>query len=263
MSETSERLAKLLEAGASAFDEPEVRHIRRLVERAETEALEAVSARLLARASARLARLEAEMDTAREGARAVLSQVEKLDSDSAYEVSELFRAGRYREASRLGLSRIRSHDPEAPARLFARIAKIESRAAAHGIRLPAELRSQVQALRNASPLGTAGLRRGRIVTTELSIALFDGILSRSRSSFGIRRIGRRDHLPEQVGPYNPRVVATRTLDKLARLSPEYLRIWFDLLADLSALERLSAKPAPPAKKGTAKAPRTPRGAKDS
>lgn len=248
MNDARERFSKLLEAGASAFDEPSVRYVATLLERAEASEAEAVSARLLARVVERLDRMEAEMAEARAKARAVLSDLEPVDADSAFEVSELVASGRFREASRLGRARLRSYDPEAPGRLLSRISALEARALAHGIRLPAELRGRVERLRGAGPLGTAAIRSGTWLAEELSVALLREVLSRSRGWLGIRRIARREHLPEQIGPYNPRAVATRALDKMARLSPEYLRVWFDTLSDLAALSKLSPPPPPATKK---------------
>lgn len=242
MNEQGERLERLLDAGAAAFDGPTVRYVSTLLARAEAEGATGVAVRLLERVTARLDALEREMEAAREEARRIFADLAAIDEEGAREMETLVTSGDWREARRLGRSRLRGYDPEAPARLFARIARIEEEARLHDIRFSAELRSRTEALRGAQPLGTSALREGRVLAFELSTALIEQILSRSRGSLVITRIARLGHLPEQIGPYNPQAVATRVLSTVARLSPPYLRVWFDVLGELAALERLLPAP---------------------
>jgi len=240
MNDERTRLAKLIEAGASAFDEPTVRYVEALLARAEGP----VEERLVARVRARLDRLEAAMAAAREEAAKLVTELEGLDGESAAQVRGLVSSGDFREASRLGRRLRNSHDPEASARLLSRIETIEKRAERRGVRFSAELRERCAALRAAAPLGSSGIRAGRQLATELSFALLDGILHRSRgTSIGLRLARPMEEL-EQVGPYNPRAVARRALEKMGALSPSYLQAWLSLLDDASALDRLLPQPQP-------------------
>lgn len=244
MRSAREKLESLLERGASAFDGPSLRYVSQLLARAEG-APEGVARRLLIRVQERLDGLEEEMASAKEEALEVLAELEAIDEDSARELRDLVEKGDFREALRLGRARLRAFDPEAPAKLLSRLARLEAQARDEGVRFPAELRHRIHALRAMpTPLGTLALKSGRLLANELSASILDAILSRSRGSLAMSRMGRRESLPEQVGPYNPRAVALRTLDRLGRLSPSYLGFWLDLLGDLDALSRFAPTPTP-------------------
>lgn len=241
-----ERIARLEAAGASAFDGPTLRYVETLLARAEADLPEGAAERLIARAKARLDRLEDALNEARKEAASHVAALEAVDPESAREAHEIMVRGDHREASRLARSRLVRHDPEAPTRLLDRLSSLEDRARAFELRFPADLRNRLDALRAAPlPLGAVGLRAGFSLANKLSMALLDAVLSRSRSSLLVLRMARGRHLPEQVGPYNPRAVATRALDRVGKLAPDYLRVWLDVLGDLAALERLVPPKASP------------------
>lgn len=243
MNEQRTRLANLLEAGARAFDEPTVRYVEALLARAD-----GIEERVLARVRARLDRLEEQMQAAREEAMPLLEELARIDGESAEEMRSLIASGNLREALRFGKRCLSGHDPEASARILARIEAIERRAERRGIRFSPELRERVSALRAAAPLGRSGIRAGRLLVMELSFALLDGILHRSRgASVGLRLARSADEL-EQVGPYHPRAVARRALEKLGAMAPSYLEALLAFLDDATALDRLLPQPEPPPKK---------------
>lgn len=184
------------------------------------------------------------MEAVREEAARLVEELRSVDGESAEQVQSLAVSGDLREALRLGRHRLKSHDPEASARLLARIEAIEKRAERRGIRFSPELRERCAALREAAPLGASGVRAGRLLAMELSFALLDGILHRSRGASVGLRLARPVQELEQVGPYNPRAVARRALEKMGALSPTYLQAWLALLDDASALERLLPQPQP-------------------
>lgn len=246
MREARARLYGLIEEGAQAFDEPNLRYIEALLSRIEGDS--ALGERLLPRIAARFEAVEASMRKAREEAESVHAEIAGVCRESADEVRRLIDAGHFREAKRLGKSRLRSFDPEAEARLFQRIATILEQFEAHNLQPPSDLRQRLDALHLSRPLGPSAFREGRILAFELSTFVLETILTRSRGSALLTRIRSRTHLPEQIGPYNPQAVATHTLDLISRLSPEYLGVWLRILDELQALERLLPKPAAAPKK---------------
>lgn len=249
MTELRERLQALVEEGARGFDRATVRYLSTLLDRAEAEASVTVRERLRSRIESRMQALAREMERAKEGAVAVVRELEALDPEGAIEVRALVEGGDFREAERLGRKKIRDFDPEASARLLSRLGRIQAQARAHDVRLPADLREGARSLlRHAKPLGSEALRRGRLLAYELSAALLDAVLLRSRGSLDFQRILRRHNLPEQIGPYNPHAIASRTLERMGRLSPSYLHTWFEVLEEMAALERLMPPPAPTGKK---------------
>lgn len=242
MNEERSRLARLLEAGARAFDEPTVRYVEALLARAD-----GIEERVLSRVRARLDRLEEEMQAARKEAERLLEDLERIDGESAEEMRGFVASGDFREALRFGRSCLKSHDPEASARILARIEAIERRAEQRGVRFSPELRERVASLKAAAPLGRSGIRAGRWLVMELSFALLDGILQRSRGATVGLRLTRSTEELEQLGPYHPRAVATRALDKLGALAPSYLQALLAFLDDAAALDRLLPQPQPASK----------------
>jgi len=184
------------------------------------------------------------MKAAQEEAARLVEELRAVDGESAEQVRSLAASGDLREALRLGRHRLKNHDPEASARLLSRIEAIEKRAVRRGIRFAPELRERCAALREAAPLGVSGMRAGRLLVVELSFALLDAILHRSRGASVGLRLARPVQELEQEGPYNPRAVARRALEKMGALSPTYLETWLALLDDTSALDRLLPQPQP-------------------
>lgn len=249
MTSLRERLLALSLAGARGFDGASVRYLEVLLDRAEGEASDTVRARLFERVERRMVTLAAEMEGEKRSAERVVDELEPLDAEGAREIRAIVEAGDFREASRLGRKKVRDFDPEASARLASRLTRIDAEAQAHGVRLPPDLRDTARLLvRRREPLGSEALRRGRLLARELSAALLDAVLLRSRGALDFQRIVRRHNLPAQIGPYNPSAIASRALERMGRLSPAYLHAWFEVLSELEALERLMPPPTPPPKK---------------
>jgi hypothetical protein len=90
-------------------------------------------------------------------------------------------------------------------------------------------------------------RQAQALSNALSTALFHESLVSARATLAVARAA--DNVPEDAGPYNAQVLASRALCAAERLSAHYLRA---LVASLQDLGALSAALEPPPEKSTRK-----------
>lgn len=219
------RLCELEQAGAGALDPEGARFARRLLD-----------AGLLDRAAWGLDRLALALETARREAEIALAAL----PGTTPQIDAALGAGRLREAARLArvAAAGRTAEAHAPALSWGR--RVAERARAQTPRAGGAV---AQAL---TRLGVAlEGSRGRDAAREasaLSEALLDDALASGRAAVTLARA--RAEVSGDSGPYNPRGVAARALDELARVAPGYARALALDLEELAVLAQLPVATKP-------------------
>jgi hypothetical protein len=233
---------QLIEAGAELADAPLVRMTRRMLDRAEASNAPGVASILLrkartliARVAAALTRESAEFADAREA----LERLEPGASDRVRPSCSVRDSARAMRAEAIAL------DPGATDRAVERAASLASRLIEGG-RIDAAAVAPTLARLGNPALGTLTRRREAMaLIVELGDRTMTATSERARTVMAGTRLKRLRAKALPMGPYNPRGLAEKTLERLQAASPELLRAWWDLLEGVRVLEASAApKPAP-------------------
>ncbi|AUX48345.1 hypothetical protein SOCE26_098790 [Sorangium cellulosum] len=244
------RLAALRRAGADRFDPPGYRFVEALLERAR--ALDGgARARLDARASARLAALEAAFHRARADAMAELRALADAGVPDDGALAAALDRGELAAVVRAARRRLRERAAERQPTSVPWLARLRGEAAARDMRLPEPLARDLAELPCEGDVVERRVKRqAQALTSALSTALFHESLVSARATLAVARAA--DNIPEDAGPYNAQVLASRALCAAERLSGHYLRALVAGLQDLGALAAaLEPEPERPARKKAA------------
>lgn len=241
------RLAALRAAGAHRFDPASYRFVEALLERAR--ALDGgARARLDARASARLTALEAAFHGARAVAEAELRALADAGVPDGGELAAALSLGELPAVVRAARRRLRALAAGRQTTAVPSLARLRGEASARDMRLPEPLARELAALPcDGDVVERRVKRQAQALSNALSTALFHESLVSARATLAVARAA--DNVPEDAGPYNAQVLASRALCAAERLSAHYLRA---LVASLQDLGALSAALEPPPEKSTRK-----------
>ncbi|MGK4001014.1 DUF2894 domain-containing protein [Sorangium sp. So ce1036] len=249
------RLAALRQAGADRFDPAACRFIEVLLERAR--ALDGgARARLEARASARLAELEAAFRRARDDAASQLRALAEAGAVDDGALAAALERGEVALVVKAARRRLRELAAERQMTAVPWLARLRGEAAARDMRLPEPLaRDLAQLPCDGDAVERRVKRQAQALSNALSSALFHESLVSARATLAVARAA--DNVPVDAGPYNAQVLAARALCAAERLSDHYLRALVASLQDLGALvaafepepEKPARKKAPPRASG--------------
>ncbi|WP_437656885.1 DUF2894 domain-containing protein [Sorangium sp. So ce1182] len=251
------RLAALQAAGAHRFDPASHRFVEALLERAR--ALDgAAAAHLAARASARLTALEVAFHRARADAEAQLLALAAAGVPDDGALAQALALGELPAVVRAARRRLRALVAERQKTAVPALARLRGEAAARDVRLPEPLARGLAALPcDGDVVERRVKRQAQALSNALSTALFHESLVSARATLAVARAA--DNVPEDAGPYNAQVLASRALCAAERLSEHYLRALVASLQDLGALAAaLEPQPEKPTRKKSA-----PRRARDT
>ncbi|MGK0358240.1 MAG: hypothetical protein ACI9U2_000523 [Bradymonadia bacterium] len=212
-----ERLDDLRARGASAYDEPGLRFVEALLERAAT--LDGgVAERLQARASARLSAFRTSMQAAQVESAAAVSTLTAADADANGALAAAHAQGDYKRVvreARGALRRVHATDPHA------RLARLSAQAEAQGL-----------TVRDAPDDAARA-------ADHIAHALFRQAADQVRGTLTVARAV--DRLPAETGPYNPDALTARALAAMEALAPGWMRARLAALEDLAVLTTLRRK----------------------
>ncbi|XXY16676.1 DUF2894 domain-containing protein [Sorangium sp. So ce216] len=251
------RLAALQAAGAHRFDPASYRFVEALHERAR--ALDgAAAAHLAARASARLTALEVAFHRARADAEAQLRALADAGVPDDGALAQALALGELPAVVRAARRRLRALAAERQKTAVPALVRLRGEAAARDVRLPEPLARDLAALPcEGDVIERRVKRQAQALSNALSTALFHESLVSARATLAVARAA--DNVPEDAGPYNAQVLASRALCAAERLSEHYLRALVASLQDLGALAAaLEPQPEKPTRKKSA-----PRRARDT
>ncbi|MGK3969647.1 DUF2894 domain-containing protein [Sorangium sp. So ce118] len=251
------RLAALQATGAHRFDPASYRFVEALLERAR--ALDgAAAAHLAARASARLTALEVAFHRARADAEAQLRALADAGVPDDGALAQALALGELPAVVRAVRRRLRALAAERQKTAVPALARLRGEAAARDVRLPEPLARDLAALPcDGDVIERRVKRQAQALSNALSTALFHESLVSARATLAVARAA--DNVPEDAGPYNAQVLASRALCAAERLSEHYLRALVASLQDLGALAAaLEPQPEKPTRKKSA-----PRRARDT
>ncbi|WP_437896599.1 DUF2894 domain-containing protein [Sorangium sp. So ce124] len=244
------RLAALRAAGAHRFDPAGYRLVEALLERAR--ALDGgARARLAARASARLAALDAAFHRARADAEAHLRALADAGLPHDGALAAALALGDFPAVVRTARRRLRALAAERKTTAVPSLARLRGEVAARDVRLPEPLARDLAELPcDGDVVERRVKRQAQALSSALSTALFHESLVSARATLAVARAA--DNVPEDAGPYNAQVLAARALCAAERLSEHYLRALVASLQDLGALAAaLEPQPEKPARKKAA------------
>jgi hypothetical protein len=208
------QLDTLRTAGAEAFDGPGLRFIARLLRRAEH--LTAGRERLHARAQLHLTQFNQRFEAARAAAQHALEALQAEGADPQNKLAAHWARGAFSEITRQAPALLRRARTKRPAQNQRRLDRLTQEARARGLSPTAQTANQ------------------------LAQALFRDTAQQALTTAAVARAA--DHVPAIHGAYNPHALVAETLQRLAQLSPIYLRTALQGFEDLAALNTL---PAPP------------------
>jgi hypothetical protein len=232
------RLDGLRARGADAFDPPAFRFLEALAARLST-----LDGGARARVEARLAARIDELAHAMIGARADAERriaAARARGEPPAEVDEAFRRGDYRGAARAAARWERERSRTTSTAIVLWTERVVARARAHAERLPGALAGRLAELVDSSAAPDPSTARA--LANAVSRALFREAAEAVQAEIAVARA--TDNLPAESGPYNAHFLAARALQRLARLSPRYLRAYLASLAELAALEAALAPTKP-------------------
>ncbi|WP_437831626.1 DUF2894 domain-containing protein [Sorangium sp. So ce1153] len=244
-------------AGAHRFDPASHRFVEALLERARV--LDgAAAAHLAARAAARLTALESAFRRARADAEAQLRALADAGVPDDGELAQALALGELPAVVRGARRRLRALAAERQKTAVPALARLRGEAAARDVRLPEPLARGLAALPcDGDVVERRVKRQAQALSNALSTALFHESLVSARATLAVARAA--DNVPEDAGPYNAQVLASRALCAAERLSEHYLRALVASLQDLGALAAaLEPQPEKPTRKKSA-----PRRARDT
>ena len=212
------RLAALRAAGAHRFDPAGYRLVEALLERAR--ALDGgARARLAARASARLAALDAAFHRARADAEAHLRALADAGLPHDGALAAALALGDFPAVARTARRRLRALAAERKTTAVPSLARLRGEVAARDVRLPGPLARDLAELPcDGDVVERRVKRQAQALSSALSTALFHESLVSARATLAVARAA--DNVPEDAGPYNAQVLASRALCAAAQRARE-------------------------------------------
>jgi Protein of unknown function (DUF2894) len=244
-------VAALRAAGAEAFDPLGFGFIESLLARAEALGGGA-RARLLDRAHGRIDALSAALHEARAAAERELGALATDDAAMAPALREALARGEVARVRREIRRALRDRGRERERVPVPWLTRLRAAALARGSRLPDAVTRELDAVgADDGSVDRSAHTRAVAAGEALSRALFQESAESARALIAVAHA--TDDVPDDAGPYNGRVLASRALAVMAGLSPEYVRVVVAVADDLAALEASLAPEAATARGTKAKA----------
>lgn len=241
--EIEELLSSLEASGARAFDPIAFQFGLTLARRGD-DATDVARGRLRARARVRLKALEARFADARHAATIALDALAEVDPGAARALYAELRDGKVVEIAKRAKALTKAQAGAARGQALTRLMRVDEEARRRCPSVPPALEERKRAIYSQGETIDAGVVHA--VANWYSLLLFRETTAQTRLVDTLADFDRE--IADEAGPYNPQAIAARTVTQLAEMSPAYIRVVLDQVADLAEAKRQLALDERPAKK---------------
>ncbi len=241
--EIEDLLTALEASGARAFDPIAFQFGLTLARRGD-DATGVARGRLRARAKVRLQALEARFADARHAATIALDALAEVDPGAARALYAELRDGKVTEIAKRAKALTKAQAGAARGQALTRLMRVDQEARRRCPSVPPALEERKRAVYDQGETIDAGAVHA--VANWYSLLLFRETTAQTRLVDTLADFDRE--IADEAGPYNPQAIAARTVTQLAEMSPAYIRVVLDQVADLAQAKRLLALDERPAKK---------------